>query len=235
MVAVAFSACSDDDAPSGKKPNIDGFFTLDAESLKDWDYGLSDGQCCLVFKADSAGGILACAIDKDSGKRFDFFIELDGDGKLTGLGTPDEYYAAAESDDDYTLFKWNDSGELEGTTVSKTSGNQKIASRKIGVNGQPEFANTVGKMYGIYGNLKNAGILGQAWQEGRWGDFFKQLGDIIAADLIGKLKNGGIPGVVITMRVNAVKQEINDNNATPFIVSLRLKQALQEARGGEAV
>ena len=213
MVAVAFSACSDDDAPSGKKPNTDGFFTLDAESLKDWDYGLSDGQCCLVFKADSAGGILACAIDKDSGKRFDFFIELDGDGKLTGLGTPDEYYAAAESDDDYTLFKWNDSGELEGTTVSKTSGNQKIASRKIGVNGQPEFANTVGKMYGIYGNLKNAGILGQAWQEGRWGDFFKQLGDIIAADLIGKLKNGGIPGVVITMRVNAVKQEINDNNA----------------------
>ncbi len=29
--------------------------------------------------------------------------------------------------------------------------------------------------------------------------------------------------------------EINDNNATPFIVSLRLKQALQEARGGETV
>ena len=28
--------------------------------------------------------------------------------------------------------------------------------------------------------------------------------------------------------------EINDNNATPFIVSLRLRQALLEARGGEA-
>ena len=27
--------------------------------------------------------------------------------------------------------------------------------------------------------------------------------------------------------------EINDNNATPFIVSLRLRQALIEARGGE--
>ncbi len=26
--------------------------------------------------------------------------------------------------------------------------------------------------------------------------------------------------------------EINDNNATPFIVSLRLKQALSEAKGG---
>lgn len=29
--------------------------------------------------------------------------------------------------------------------------------------------------------------------------------------------------------------EINDNNATPFVVSLRLKQALLEARGGEQV
>lgn len=29
--------------------------------------------------------------------------------------------------------------------------------------------------------------------------------------------------------------EINDNNATPFVVSLRLRQALQEARGGEPV
>lgn len=28
--------------------------------------------------------------------------------------------------------------------------------------------------------------------------------------------------------------EINDNNATPFVVTLRLKQALIEARGGEA-
>lgn len=27
--------------------------------------------------------------------------------------------------------------------------------------------------------------------------------------------------------------EINDNNATPFVVGLRLRQALQEARGGE--
>lgn len=27
--------------------------------------------------------------------------------------------------------------------------------------------------------------------------------------------------------------EINDNNATPFVVSLRLRQALLEARGGE--
>ena len=29
--------------------------------------------------------------------------------------------------------------------------------------------------------------------------------------------------------------EINDNNATPYIVSLRLGQALQEARGGETL
>lgn len=29
--------------------------------------------------------------------------------------------------------------------------------------------------------------------------------------------------------------EINDNNATPFVVSLRLKQALREARGGGAL
>lgn len=216
VVLAVFSACSDEDnASGGKKPGTDGFFALDAASLKDWDYGLSDGQCCLVFKADSAGGILACAIDKDSGSAFNFFVELDGDGKLTGLGTPDEYYAAAESDDDYTLFKWNDSGGLEGTTIPKADAkavSQKVASRKIGVNGQPDFANAAGKVYGIYGNLKNAGILGQAWQEGRWGDFFEQLGNIIAGDIIGKLKNGGIPGVVITMRVNAVKQEINDNN-----------------------
>lgn len=27
--------------------------------------------------------------------------------------------------------------------------------------------------------------------------------------------------------------EINDNNATPFVVGLRLRQALQDARGGE--
>lgn len=30
-----------------------------------------------------------------------------------------------------------------------------------------------------------------------------------------------------------IELEINDNNATPFVVSLRLRQALQEARGGE--
>ncbi len=30
-----------------------------------------------------------------------------------------------------------------------------------------------------------------------------------------------------------LKLEINDNNATPFVVSLRLRQALLEARGGE--
>ena len=30
-----------------------------------------------------------------------------------------------------------------------------------------------------------------------------------------------------------IDMEINDNNATPFIVTLRLKQALIEARGGE--
>lgn len=218
VVLAVFSACSDEDnASGGKKPGTDGFFALDAASLKDWDYGLSDGQCCLVFKADSAGGILACAIDKDSGSAFNFFVELDGDGKLTGLGTPDEYYAAAESDDDYTLFKWNDSGGLEGTTIPKTAASQKQASQegissRIGAGGQPGFADAAGEVFGIYEALKNAGMLNQAWQEGRWSDFFEQLGDIIAGDIIGKLKNGGLPGVVITLRVNAVKQEISDKN-----------------------
>lgn len=218
VVLAVFSACSDEDnASGGKKPGTDGFFALDAASLKDWDYGLSDGQCCLVFKADSAGGILACAIDKDSGSAFNFFVELDGDGKLTGLGTPDEYYAAAESDDDYTLFKWNGNGELEGTTIPKTAASQKQTSQegissRIGAGGQPGFADAAGEVFGIYEALKNAGMLNQAWQEGRWSDFFEQLGDIIAGDIIGKLKNGGLPGIVITMRVNQVKQDINLRN-----------------------
>lgn len=30
-----------------------------------------------------------------------------------------------------------------------------------------------------------------------------------------------------------LRLEINDNNATPFIVALRLRQALEEARGGD--
>lgn len=34
-------------------------------------------------------------------------------------------------------------------------------------------------------------------------------------------------------KIGDVAMEINDNNGTPFVVSLRLKQAWQEARGGE--
>ena len=33
--------------------------------------------------------------------------------------------------------------------------------------------------------------------------------------------------------IGDVAMEINDNNGTPFVVGLRLKQAWQEARGGE--
>lgn len=218
VVLAVFSACSDEDnASGGKKPGTDGFFALDAASLKDWDYGLSDGQCCLVFKADSAGGILACAIDKYSGSAFNFFVELDGDGRLTGLGTTDEYYATTESDDDYTLFKWNDSGELEGTTIPKTAASQKQTSQegissRIGAGGQPAFANVAGEMFGIYEALKNAGMLNSDWQEGRWSDFFNNLGNIITGEILGKLKSGGLPGIVISLRVSMVKEEINYRN-----------------------
>lgn len=218
IVLAVFSACSDEDnTPGGNKTGTEGFFALDAASLKDWDYGVSDGRCCLVVKTDSVGGVLACAIDKDSGRKYDFFVELDGDGRLTGLGTTDEYYATTESDDDYTLFKWNGNGELEGTTIPKTAASQKQTSQegissRIGAGGQPGFADAAGEVFGIYEALKNAGMLNQAWQEGRWSDFFEQLGDIIAGDIIGKLKNGGLPGIVITMRVNQVKQDINLRN-----------------------
>lgn len=37
---------------------------------------------------------------------------------------------------------------------------------------------------------------------------------------------------VAESRVGDLNLEINDNNATPFIVSMRLKQALIEAKGG---
>ena len=69
IVLAVFSACSDEDnTPGGNKTGTEGFFALDAASLKDWDYGVSDGRCCLVVKTDSVGGVLACAIDKDSGR-----------------------------------------------------------------------------------------------------------------------------------------------------------------------
>lgn len=183
VVLAVFSACSDEDnASGGKKPGTDGFFALDAASLKDWDYGLSDGQCCLVFKADSAGGILACAIDKDSGSAFNFFVELDGDGKLTGLGTPDEYYAAAESDDDYTLLKWNDSGGLEGTTIPKTdvkTVSQKAASRAKDGGGSISPAKVVEAVKSIYNFVNNALLFGQEIDEGRWVDMFKHVNDLV--------------------------------------------------------
>lgn len=221
VVLAVFSACSDEDnASGGKKPGTDGFFALDAASLKDWDYGLSDGQCCLVFKADSAGDVLACAVDKDSGSKYEFFAEFNDEGKLSGLGMSDEYYDSVESDDAYTLFKWNDNGELESTTISKAatkfkgvSGEESVSKdSRIGASGQPAFANVAGEMFGIYEALKNAGMLNSDWQEGRWSDFFNNLGNIITGEILGKLKSGGLPGIVISLRVSMVKEEINYRN-----------------------
>ena len=224
LLAIAFavlSACSDkDDTLGGDKSDTDGFFSLDDASLKDWDYGVSDGQCCLVFKADSAGDVLACAVDKDSGSKYEFFAEFNDEGKLSGLGMSDEYYDSVESDDAYTLFKWNDNGELESTTISKAatkfkgvSGEESVSKdSRIGASGQPAFANVAGEMFGIYEALKNAGMLNSDWQEGRWSDFFNNLGNIITGEILGKLKSGGLPGIVISLRVSMVKEEINYRN-----------------------
>ena len=48
---------------------------------------------------------------------------------------------------------------------------------------------------------------------------------------------GAIPGFLERFaqetKIGDVAMEINDNNGTPFVVSLRLKQAWQEGRGGE--
>lgn len=225
VVLAVFSACSDEDnASGGKKPGTDGFFALDAASLKDWDYGLSDGQCCLVFKADSAGGILACAIDKDSGSAFNFFVELDGDGKLTGLGTPDEYYAAAESDDDYTLFKWNDSGGLEGTTIPKTdvkTVSQKAASRAKDGGGSISPAKVVEAVKSIYNFVNNALLFGQEIDEGRWVDMFKHVNDLVQDAAKGfslglwqeiELNKDVFPDVITVERVTRFKEVRLDNN-----------------------
>jgi len=38
---------------------------------------------------------------------------------------------------------------------------------------------------------------------------------------------------VMDTRIGNVVIEINDNNSTPYMVSMRLKQALMEAQGGE--
>lgn len=225
VVLAVFSACSDEDnASGGKKPGTDGFFALDAASLKDWDYGLSDGQCCLVFKADSAGGILACAIDKDSGSAFNFFVELDGDGKLTGLGTPDEYYAAAESDDDYTLFKWNGNGELEGTTIPKTdvkTVSQKAASRAKDGGGSISPAKVVEAVKSIYNFVNNALLFGQEIDEGRWVDMFKHVNDLVQDAAKGfslglwqeiELNKDVFPDVITVERVTRFKEVRLDNN-----------------------
>lgn len=215
IVLAAFSACSDDDTPGGRKPNADGFFYLDATSLKDWDYGLSNGQCCLVFKADSAGGILACAIDKDSGKEFDFFVELNADGNLTGIGTPDEYYAAAESDDDYTLFKWNDSGGLEGTTVSKTLANQKTASRaKDGGNSWISLNKVAGVIQTIYKLIVNTLILDQDIQESRLVDFLKDLDKMVTGGVGTEWADAKdvFPDVITVERVTRFKEVRLANN-----------------------
>ena len=48
-----------------------------------------------------------------------------------------------------------------------------------------------------------------------------------------RYKQFSAPGGSQVLRCGDLELEINDNNATPFVVGLRLRQALQDARGGE--
>lgn len=231
VVLAVFSACSDEDnASGGKKPGTDGFFALDAASLKDWDYGVSDGRCCLVVKTDSVGGVLVCAIDKDSGRKYDFFVELDGDGRLTGLGTTDEYYATTESDDDYTLFKWNDSGELEGTTIPKTAASQKQASR---VNeegsGSVSPVKIANALEAIYRFVEKALRLDSDIQDGRWIDLFKDVYDMVrdAAKIFPfeyeNLPKNVFPDVITVERVTQFKDIRLANNMNEIFNKAEIK------------
>lgn len=42
-----------------------------------------------------------------------------------------------------------------------------------------------------------------------------------------------IKAFVLQEKMGGLSVEINDNNATPFVVSMRLKQAMAEAKGGQ--
>lgn len=226
VMLLLLSSCNDKEEviESNSPISTTTLYILDTESLYDWDFGVTDGQKCLVYKTDSQGGITACAFDTNSGSEYDFFVEISNTGKVTGFSLRGIYYPVIEKQQEYILYNWvneelsffslpkNDTVE---TDLDKKNSTRSTSSVLLG-----SVTETV---YNIFDASRNSSSLATDLHDGRWNDFFKDLGNVIGNNLIDKLKQGGLVGIIKNERINQLKQEQDLHNMSQLYGDANIK------------
>lgn len=207
------------------------YFILNEESLNGWDFGISDGEYCITTKNDDNGGTTVCAIDTKSGANYSFLVDFDNNGDVIGFSTPTTYYSVKEESDEYLFYNYKN-GELSFFSVNK-SNEHNIQSSAL-----TRAGNIMGDILentsGIYDAAHNSSNLATDLHEGRWGDFFKDLGNLLGNNIIDKLKNGGLVGVLVNEQVNFLQNQLNQHNSEQLYGNAQIKITSIDKQGDES-
>lgn len=199
------------------------YFTLNEESLNGWDFGVSDGEYCITTKNDDNGGTTVCAIDTKSGNDYSFWVDFDNNGDVIGFATPTTYYSVKEEGNEYLFYSYKD-GELSFFSVKK-SNEQKMQSKSLtrATWAGNIIESIVEGTYNVFDAGRNTSNLGTDLHEGRWGDFFKDLGNLIGNNIIDKLQNGGLLGVLVNEQINFLQNQLNQHNSEQLYGNAQIK------------
>lgn len=199
------------------------YFTLNEESLNGWDFGVSDGEYCITTKNDDNGGTTVCAIDTKSGTDYSFWVDFDNNGDVIGFATPTTYYSVKEEGNEYLFYSYKN-GELSFFSVKK-SNEQKMQSKSLtrATRAGNIIEGIVEGTYNVFDAGRNSTNLGTDLHEGRWGDFLKDLGNLIGNNILDKLQNGGLLGILVNEQINFLQNQLNQHNSEQLYGNAQIK------------
>ena len=160
--------------------------TIEDNSLNGWDSGFTDKERCLLFKQTEDEGTIVCAYEIGA-ENYSFYIVLDKDESIVGLGTTSMYYNIEEKETEYIASYLSD-GELSFFSIPKQA-SYKTSYNSGKRNALPIIAVAVFlyRAYTFYSNARQVAQIVQDLNEGRWYDFWVDVGKAASGKVVGKL------------------------------------------------
>lgn len=195
------------------------FFIVDDESLCGWDFGISNGCCTLVCK-ELSDNVVACIVDSGSNNDYELLAVFDSWGSLTGIGTMEQpLFLVCETDSTYVLNRYEGCGEVSSTIVYKNVSNTASVNNilisettKSVSSSLAKWEERIKKIHSTLDSFRDSKNLLFDLHEGRWGDFWDGLLEIIAGDVCEELMKAGVFGIILNERINQVEDELYKQN-----------------------
>ena len=201
-------ACNNDD--SINESLLDGqFCNISKECLGEWDWGIARNSLSVLCKYNHIDYITYNYLNNNYSNDNGIILLCNSDNKLTGISCKNNYYAIIHTNNELIINRVVN-GYIESETISirKLSKQSKTRSESL------PFFDNITTLTDIWGYIQDANMLKNDIIDMQWGDFFADLGGVLAeAGLSALGTTGALVAAPFEIVLGAIEKSAQNNSA----------------------